>query len=180
MRRIKEIRQDRIDEYCKYIGYDAKEDDAFTLEEVDFYLRCKKAGLHYADADRYAILNTLFGYDIGMENAQKIDEWMYFHDYEIYELTYKDKDLIERCLNEIGLNLHFNKFRKDNYDEYEFFGNPEKRDIVQYSFDVEDEGWQDENELMEILEEHGVKVVGAAFSTRWSHDGYYYTNGREK
>ena len=46
------------------------ENGNYTDELYSFYYRCKQANMDYADADRYAILNTLFNYDIGMENAK--------------------------------------------------------------------------------------------------------------
>ena len=168
-----ETRQYKIDEFCKYIDYDANEDDVFSVKEVDFYLRCKKAGMHYADADRYAILNTLFGYDIGMENARKIDGWMYDNDEEIYELTYKDKNLLAVCCRQLGIQLNFGTFRRYDYDEYEYFGDPDKPDVVQYSFDFKDNNLPDEEKIVEILEKNGICVVGSSFQERWKHDDYY-------
>lgn len=170
MKHIMEIRQWRIDEYCAYVGYNAKEDDVFTEEEIDFYLRCKNAGLHYADADRYAILNTLFGYDIGMENARKIDGWMYENDEEVYELTYKDVKLLSVCCKKLGIKLNFEKFRKDEFDTYEYF--PSKPDIVQYSFDFLDDNLPDIEEIVNILEENGINVIGSMFQERWKSDEY--------
>lgn len=82
--------------------------------------------MHYADADRYAILNTLFNYDIGMDNARDIDSWMYHHDEEIYELkatSKEDKSKVALAVAELGLNLDFSGWIKEDYSEYKFFEN---------------------------------------------------------
>ena len=88
-----------------------------------FYYRCMEDGMHSADADRYAILNTLFNYDIGMDNAREIDGWMYEHDEEIYELNAdeKSRELVALAVAELGLNLDFSGWIKEDYKEYKFF-----------------------------------------------------------
>lgn len=101
------------------------ENGNYTDELYSFYYRCKQANMDYADADRYAILNTLFNYDIGMENARAIDAWMYEHDEEIYDLDiYKEsKAKIALAVAELGLNLDFSNWAKEEYKEYKFFEN---------------------------------------------------------
>lgn len=80
------------------------------------------------DIDCYAHLNTLFGYDIGFNNAMRIDCWLYNPDINetdlelcTLEITYKDKELIERCCTQCGLNLSFDKWRTTDFDVYEYF-----------------------------------------------------------
>lgn len=93
-----------------------------------FYYRCMQADMSPFDADRYAILNTLFHYDIGMENARAIDNWMYDHDTEInfrdiYDLTNseEDKTLLENISKELNLNLDFTNWIQEDYKHYDFF-----------------------------------------------------------
>lgn len=107
------------------LNYLEIEDCDYPDELYSFYYRCKQAGMHYADADRYAILNTLFNYDIGMENARAVDEWMYEHDEEIYELTNSmaSKMVVALAVAELGLNLDFSTWIKEDYTEYKFFEN---------------------------------------------------------
>lgn len=103
---------------------EVEDDLSYPDELYSFYYRCMIAGMHYADADRYAILNTLFDYDIGMENARAIDGWMYEHDEEIYELnatSERDKKTVALAVKELGLNLDFSNWLKKNYTEYKFF-----------------------------------------------------------
>lgn len=80
------------------------------------------------DVDRYAQLNTLFGYDIGAEAAMSINEWLYDPeinkmdlDIDIFDITYKDKNLIEQCNEVLGLNLSFDRWRTEDFDVYEYF-----------------------------------------------------------
>ena len=108
-----EIR-DEVSDYLE-IDYHIADD------ECAFYYRCMMADMHYADADRYAILNTLFDYDIGMENAQKIDEWMYNHDEDIYDLKPEDKSLVVLASAELRLNLDFSGWITEDYKTYKFF-----------------------------------------------------------
>ena len=114
-----EIREDIADYFeTDYIDY--------PDELCAFYYRCMMAGMHYADADRYAILNTMFNHDIGMDNAREIDGWMYEHDEEIYELNpaiKEHKALVALAVAELGLNLDFSGWIKENYTEYKFFEN---------------------------------------------------------
>ena len=108
------------DEVSKYLEIDYH----ITDEACVFYYRCMEEDMHYADADRYAILNTLFNYDIGMENARAIDEWMYLHNEEIYELSAtktEDKSLVALANAELGLNLDFSGWITEDYKEYKFF-----------------------------------------------------------
>ena len=114
------------------ITNEIKEDVAIYLEYecgdypdelYAFYYRCMNAGMDVADADRYAILNTLLNYDIGMENAKAIDGWMYEHDEEIYELSnnQKSKQLVMLAVEELKLDINFDGWIKENYIEYKFF-----------------------------------------------------------
>lgn len=106
------------------LNYLEVENMDYPDELYSFYYKCKQTGMHYADADRYAILNTLFNYDIGMDNARAIDSWMYEHDEEIYELkatSKEDKSKVALAVVELGLNIDFSGWIKENYTEYKFF-----------------------------------------------------------
>ncbi len=81
------------------------------------------------DIDRHAYLNTLFGYEIGRRAAMLIDHWLWcskdedgeVRDIETLELTYRDKDLIQRCVEEQGLGLSFEKWRTTDVMVYEYY-----------------------------------------------------------
>lgn len=108
----------RNEELCKYLGIDYFEADD---KMIDFYLRCRDAGMDYADADRYAHLNTMFGYDIGMENARQIDEWMYHHDEEVLELVPTNRKLLEKAVRELNVDVDFTNFRTKSVEWYEYY-----------------------------------------------------------
>ena len=109
-----------------YLEIEMEDGTEYLDELYSFYYRCMEADMHYADADRYAILNTLFNYDIGMDNARTIDHWMYEHDEEIYELkatSTEDKAKVALAVAELGLNLDFSRWIAEDYTEYKFFEN---------------------------------------------------------
>ena len=111
------------EEVGRYLGTDYT---GYSDETYAFYYRCANADMHYADADRYAILNTMFNYDIGMDNARAIDGWMYEHDAEIYELmatNIEHKALVALAVVELGLDIDFGSWIKEDYTEYKFFEN---------------------------------------------------------
>ena len=115
-----EIRKEVEDYLETEMEYNLSYPDEFYA----FYYRCAIAGMHYADADRYAILNTLFNYDIGMDNARSIDGWMYEHGEEIYELmatNTEDRAKVELAVTELGLDIDFRGWIKEDYTEYKFF-----------------------------------------------------------
>ena len=121
------ITDDIRKEVLDYLELDVYDNNADIPDELySFYYRCMKADMHYADADRYAILNTLFNYDIGMDNARAIDEWVHEHCAEIYELkatSEEDKSKVALAVAELGLNLDFSGWIKEDYTEYKFFEN---------------------------------------------------------
>ena len=78
------------------------------------------------DIDRCAWLNTLFGYDIGFENGLKIDSWMWNSkgdnvEIETLELGIEDKELVEECVGELGMELEFDKWAEVEPMCYEYY-----------------------------------------------------------
>lgn len=81
------------------------------------------------DVDRYAHLNTLFGYDIGFVPAMKIDNWLWgsedengkYRDIETGELTYRDKAIVEQCVKELDLGLSFDSWIDHDFKVYSYF-----------------------------------------------------------
>ena len=68
------------------------------------------------DIECYAILNTIFGYDIGSDNAKKINNWLY----EKFNMTAfdipsgDDADNLMRVAKwDLGLDLDFSNFNAD-------------------------------------------------------------------
>ena len=97
---------------------DIKAEDGFFL----FFKRCKDAKIDHGDADAYAWLNTLFGYDIGLENAKAIDCHM-FNEYDmaISEVTHKDIQFVKSVCYDLKLELDFSKWAEEEPKCYVFF-----------------------------------------------------------
>ena len=96
----------------------------------EFYIKHLMEGWDICDIDRMAHLNTLFGYDIGVDNWSKIDSELWcnkkYQDetgcgVEIMELTYKDKEFIRNVCKEIGLDLSFDKWKTEDFKCYEYY-----------------------------------------------------------
>ena len=96
----------------------------------EFYIKHLMEGWDVCDIDRMAHLNTLFGYDIGVDNWSKFDSelWgneIYQDNYgcgvEIMELTYKDKPFLKRVALDIGVDVNFDKWRTEDFKCYEYY-----------------------------------------------------------
>ena len=126
---IKLTRQEAIDTLIGNNIFDEK-----TINEhnkaSEFYIKHLIEGWDICDIDRMAHLNTLFGYDIGVDNWSKFDSelWSnekYWDDYgcgvEIMELTYKDKPFLKRVALDIGVDVNFDKWRTEDFKCYEYY-----------------------------------------------------------
>ena len=81
----------------------------------DFYYKAMHDyGMDFADADRYAWLNTLFGYDIGAERAQIIIDWYWDkEELSVMELNIGDRETLEYITRfELGLYLNYSHWPK--------------------------------------------------------------------
>lgn len=88
---------------------------------MEYYITHLMEGAYIYDVDRSAWLNTLFGYDIGYENAREIDSYLYERDEEVCELEYTDKDKVKQIVDELGLNLDFSMWKTHDVSCYEYF-----------------------------------------------------------
>lgn len=82
-------------------------DDTCSDEMVNFYWKCYKAGWDIADADDYAWLNTLFGYDIGITCAAEISRAVYERDWSPMELGVKDWFILGDICGERKIAVRF-------------------------------------------------------------------------
>ena len=122
-------RQEAIDYLVRCEIFD--EEDINTHEKgTEFYIKHLMEGFDIGDIDGMAQLNTLFGYDIGIDNWSKISSelWCnkkYWDDYEcgieIVELDYKDKELLQNVCKELSLDLSFDKWRTKEIEYYEYY-----------------------------------------------------------
>ena len=97
---------------------------------TEFYIKYLMEGFDIRDIDEMAQLNTLFGYDIGVDNWSKISSelWgneIYWDKYgcgvEILELDSKDKEFLQKVCKDLNLNLSFDKWRTENIKWYEYY-----------------------------------------------------------
>lgn len=126
------VTQDMKMEVIKYFGYETYEEEKnYYLSEakdelVIFYYNCMKKGIDVCDADRYANLNTVMGYDIGFENFQKIDGYLWCeHDIDLMELTGNEesKQTIIDAANHLNISLDFSKWNSEEIKEYVYYVN---------------------------------------------------------
>lgn len=101
-------------------------DGIFDYEDIgnptmEYYIKLLMDGACLFDIDRAAWLNTLFGYDIGFDNANKINLYLYERDDEVLELEYTDKDKVKQIVDELGLNLDFSMWKTHDVSCYEYF-----------------------------------------------------------
>lgn len=80
---------------------------------------CQKANkarilfIDLCDADRYANLNTILGYDVGVQKFRSLDNWLWIHNFDLMELngSNKDKELLKRATKETKTkDLDFSKW----------------------------------------------------------------------
>lgn len=126
---IKLTRQEAID---VLVGNDIFDEKTINDHEKasEFYIKHLMEGWSICDIDRMAHLNTLFGYDIGVDNWSKLDYELwgnekYWDDYgcgvEIMELEYTDKEFLQKVCKELNLDLSFDKWRTEDFKYYEYY-----------------------------------------------------------
>ena len=82
--------------------------------------------LDLCDVDRYANLNTILGYDVGLAKFRSLDSWLWEHNFDLMELsgTDEDKEMLQRATREQKTkDLDYSKWQnltKVNYT-YSFF-----------------------------------------------------------
>lgn len=100
--------------------------EIFDESDVDtkafkFYEEYLEEGYTIFEIDRYANLNTLFGYDIGDEAAMEIDKRLYdiTEEVDAMDMTCKDKELVMSVSKD--LNLDFSKWATSEPKAYRYF-----------------------------------------------------------
>ena len=88
---------------------------------MEYYIKLLMNGVCLFDIDRAAWLNTLFGYDIGFDNAIKINLYLYEKDDEVLELKYTDKDKVKQIARELDLHLDFSKWKTHDVNCFEYY-----------------------------------------------------------
>lgn len=99
------ITREMINCVNKVMGYN---EDNLTIEEYAFYYKCLFVyGMGLIDADEYAMLNNVIGYDIGVENARKINAYLYDHDISMFDLIHDNdcEQVIQEAIEILNLEL---------------------------------------------------------------------------
>jgi hypothetical protein len=113
-----------MDVVNKALGYDG---DYLDEEGYEFYYKCIALNnMSVYDADEYALLNTLIGYDIGKENAMKISSYLYENDLGgVLDLDCRDesKQDVRKAIDALNLNIDLSKWKNSEYVAYEYHMN---------------------------------------------------------
>lgn len=105
---------------------------------IDFYyMAMHDNGMDWSDADGYALLNTLFGYNIGADHARGIIRWLYEHDLEATELTFRDKKMMKAVCDALGYHLDFGYWIDEDrgYMTYVCMAVPKVKKLIDKMFD---------------------------------------------
>ena len=114
------ITREMMDKVNKALEYDG---DYLNDEGYAFYYKCIfENGLSVYDADEYATLNTLIGYDIGIDNALSISVYLYERDISILDLSHnkEDKELIQNVVDSLNLDIDLSKWKHDKCNASEY------------------------------------------------------------
>lgn len=117
-------------EVIKYFGYmnDSELKSAYLNDVKDdlfqFYYYCMQSDIDVCDADRYANLNTMVGYDVGLENFRAIDNYLWCEkDYDLLELSANDscKQIIKNVIEVLNLDIDLSKWRMEEPKSYIYY-----------------------------------------------------------
>ena len=105
------------EEVIRSLGEYGCENESFYMNEAEdglfkFYYYCMKNDIDLFDADRYANLNTVIGYDVGIKNFREINSYLWNEkDYDLMELTVNDddKNIIMEAVIVTNLDVDFSK-----------------------------------------------------------------------
>ena len=110
----KTITEEQIEDTNKYCGCE-RGTRFLCLQGFAFYYNQNRVNnLDLCDADRYAILNTIMGYDVGFEAFRNIDGYVWTElDFDLLEITGsdEDKEIIKKASNATNTNLDFSKWK---------------------------------------------------------------------
>ena len=80
-----------------------------------------KNGLDVCDADRYANLNTILGYDVGIRKFRILDAWLWEHEIDLLEFNGSDEDkrMLQRTTKKTKTkDLDYSKWENKDKERY--------------------------------------------------------------
>lgn len=115
------ITQDQIEEVNIYLEYE-EGSRLLTNLGYSFYYNLMQQNMHPADADRYANLNTILGYDVGKDIFTAIDGYVWEHDYDLLELSgsKEDKKILKDAAEKLQMSLDFSKWKNLSGQQYDY------------------------------------------------------------
>lgn len=115
------VTREMKDAVNRYMPYDK---DWLEDEGYAFYYRCLfNYKMSLLDADEYATLNTLIGYDIGVDNAMKISAYLWDREIETLELPeYEEsKQDVKAAVEALHLDVDLSNWKSDKFEGYEYY-----------------------------------------------------------
>ena len=116
----KNITPEQIEMVNKRLGYNGE----LTNHGYAFYYNQMFVhDLSLCDADRYANLNTVLGYDVGLTKFRSLDGWLWEHRYDLMELNGSDEDkkMLQRATQERNTKeLDYSKWRNLSNTNYTY------------------------------------------------------------
>lgn len=118
----KTITPEQIERVNEYIGF-SEGSRVLSDYAYAFYYNQMCNDLEVCDADRYANLNTVLGYDVGIRKFRSLDHWLWEHDFDLMELTgsVSDKEMLQKATTATKTKaLDFSKWRTLNEATYTY------------------------------------------------------------
>ena len=103
----KTITEEQIEDTNQYCGYERGTRFLCPQGFAFYYNQHRINNLDLCDADRYAFLNTIMGYDVGINAFREIDTYVWNYDNDLLEFTGNSYDMamVEKISEVANLNL---------------------------------------------------------------------------
>lgn len=118
----KTITNEQIEKVNKYMNYDEGSRELSNYGYA-FYYNQMNNGLDLCDADRYANLNTILGYDVGIKKFRSLDNWLWTHQFDLIELSgsEEEKAMLQRATTETNTKeLDYSKWENKSEEDYSY------------------------------------------------------------
>ena len=121
------VTEKHIEKVNDELGYEEKDRNLTNFGYAFYYNQLFINNMEIADADRYANLNTIIGYDIGINNFTDIDDYLWEEKgFDLLELNgcKKDRKIIEKVAEKLNIILDFSNWqnlKKVRYYIYSYF-----------------------------------------------------------
>ena len=116
------ITDEQIEEVNKYMGYD-EGSRSLTNFGYAFYYNQIQNGLDLCDADRYANLSTVLGYEVDVETFRTLDCWLWENNFDLMELngSAEDMELLKQATRKSKIaDLDYSKWNSLAGEQYAY------------------------------------------------------------